>query len=74
MSAHLLLTTDVAAGTEDAWRPSCSCGWVGPALPEFAADRLAEHHRLKAAVLAFAENKMHRPWLKELAAIFEANS
>ena len=32
----------------------------------------AERERLKALVLAFAENKMHRPWLKDLAAIFEA--
>lgn len=30
-----------------------------------------ERERLKSLVLAFATNKMHRPWLVELAALFE---
>lgn len=33
--------------------------------------RGAERERLKAAVLEFAKNKMHREWYRQLAGLFE---
>ncbi len=41
-------------------------------LVEQRAAVVAERERLKAAVLAFVVNKMHRPWQRALAKLFEA--
>lgn len=61
----------IPATADDAW---FGCRAEMPLNPEdWCVNCLvrAERERLKSVVLAFAENKMHAPWLKDLAALVE---